>query len=125
MFWSAAGAVAQTAYGFLTGTNSSTLKPGLYSVNMTDGQQLTPMKTAMYGLWGGAGDGQNYFCLLSSDYEGYQMAGLAVYDFEKGDFAFCSTGIDYGCSDLTYDLSTQQMYGVLCREKERKRLPNS
>ena len=48
MFWIAAGAVAQTAYGFLTGTNSSTLKPGLYSVNMTDGQQLTPMKTAMY-----------------------------------------------------------------------------
>ena len=120
MFWSAVGAVAQTAYGFLTGTNSSTLEPGLYSVNVTDGQQLTPMKAAMYGLWGGAGDGKNYFCLLSSDYEGYQMAGLAVYDFEKGDFAFRSTGIDYGCSDLTYDLSTQQMYGVVCREKGSK-----
>ena len=107
---------AQTAYGFLTGTGNTALEVGIYSVDVKDGQSLSPIYAAMFGLWGGAGDATDYYCLLSTDYDGYSMAGLAAYNLKSGSWNFRSTQINYGCADMTYDITSQTMYGLLCKQ---------
>lgn len=114
--FAAISSVAQTAYGFLTGSGNTGLEVGLYSFNVQNGRELTPVSPAMYGLWGGAGDGTDYYCLLSADYDGYQMAGLAAFDCKSGEWDFRSTSITYACADLTFDVTTGSMYGVVCKE---------
>ena len=98
---------AQTAYGFLTGTGNTALEVGIYSVDVKDGQSLSPIYAAMFGLWGGAGNATDYYCLLSTDYDGYSMAGLAAYNLKSGSWNFRSTQINYGCADMTYDITSQ------------------
>lgn len=111
---------AQTAYGFLTGTGNTALEVGIYSVDVRHGQPLSPIYTAMFGLWGGAGDASDYYCLLSTDYDGYSMAGLAAYNLKSGNWNFRTTQISYGCADMTYDITSQTMYGLLCRQEGSK-----
>lgn len=106
---------AKKAYGFLTGSNDQSIGVGIYCFNAENGQDLKSEYLAMFGLWGGAGDGKNYYCLLSYDYDGLQMAGMAVYDVENQEFKIKFPNATYGCTDMTYDHTTATMYGVVCQ----------
>lgn len=102
---------AKEAMGFLTGS-SSTLTPGLYTFDLETGTSLNNVCPVTYFLMGGAYAEKNYWIMLSYDPAGNLGQKFTVINPLTGE-ELKSTNQNYGCTDMTYDISTQDLYGIL------------
>lgn len=102
---------AKEAMGFLTGS-ASTLTPGLYAFDLETGTALTNIAPISYFLMGGAYAEKNYWLMLSYDSSGNLGQKFTVINPLTGE-QLKSSNKNYGCTDMTYDLSTSNLYGIL------------
>lgn len=102
---------AKEAMGFLTGSSTS-LSPGLYTFDLETGSSLSNVSSIPYFLMGGAYAEKNYWMMLSYDESGNLGQIFSVVDPATGK-VLKNTNQNYGCTDITYDLSTGDLYGVL------------
>lgn len=102
---------AKQAMGFLTGSSTS-LSPGLYTFDLETGAQLNCVSSISYFMMGGAYAEKNYWMLLSYDSAGNLGQLFSVVDPSTGS-VLKNTSQNYGCTDMTYDLSTADLYGIL------------
>ncbi|MDE6393316.1 MAG: carboxypeptidase regulatory-like domain-containing protein [Muribaculaceae bacterium] len=102
---------AREAMGFLTGS-SAARSPGLYTFDLTGGDDLVCVSQMPYFLMGGAYGDSSYWLMLSYDMSGNLGQMFMAVDPVTGEQRK-STGQNYGCSDMTYDVSTSDLYGIL------------
>jgi len=109
----AASLQAKELTGFLTGSSGG-LSPGIYKMAIGQSGSLAQLAPYSYSLFGGAYAGNNnYWCMLGYDPSGNIMAGLFSIDPTTGQVNRNNTAPNWGCTDLTYDFTTDDMYGVL------------
>lgn len=108
------GASAKDIYGFMTGNGNIGDNPvGMYKFSTTGETDPELQEQLMFQFWGGAFAEKTYYMLLSDDYQGYMCEGLCAYDIRSGEISIGDYYQGYGCSDMTYDCTTETMYGVM------------
>lgn len=103
---------AKEVTGFLTGSGEN-LSPGIYRMPLESEGTLTQVSTWTYALHGGAYGDHNYWVLMGQDLTGYVMDGLWAFDPVQGTVNRRMVQ-EYGCTDMTWDCSTGDLYGILC-----------
>lgn len=106
-------AQAKDVTGFLIGNSGSDLlAPGLYTYDLAGETSPQLVKGIAYSPFGGAYGNRQYWIYLSMDTQGLMMDGFWCLDPSDGSLQK-RTPCDYGFTDLTFDYSTEEMYGVL------------
>ena len=114
----AISAAAKDVYGFMTGNSpdDGSVPIGLFAFD-SDNPVPEEIKIVPYAFWGGAYANGTYYMILSDDSQGYLPEGLCTYDFDSNKIKLAYARKSYQCSDMTFDYSTNTMYGIqICSE---------
>lgn len=115
-FFSAVIAPAKTATGFLVGSSEmGAYATGVYKIDLDNGNALTKVTTLPYSLFGGTYAEHNYWLLLGMDPNGLVMQGFCGVNPETG-AVVKQTAQEYCCADMTFDLTTNNIYGILTKK---------
>lgn len=111
-------APAKEVTGFLTGSSEG-LGTGVYQHTLEGPGVLTILKTYPYALFGGAYGDHVYWLMMGNDIAGNVMDGLWAVDPSTGEM-YRKVTQEYGCTDMTFDYSSNDLYGILCHKAGNK-----